>query len=134
MFGMTAFAGLVEIVLSFCFASMRVVLQPVLTGFTVLIVGMQLGVVGIGETLDVADELLAAYPLHLVETTLTLGSCVALSIWGKGVVRLFCTLAALVVGLEALSQKEGVSLSFRVLLVLCARIGERAASSIANRG
>src|SRR6185312_3459104 len=101
VFGMTAFAGLVEIVLSFCFASMRVVLQPVLTGFTVFIVGMQLGVVGIGETLDVADETLAAYPLHLVVTTLTLGTCVALSIWGKGVVRLFCTLAALVVGMIA---------------------------------
>jgi NCS2 family nucleobase:cation symporter-2 len=105
VFGMTAFAGLVEIVLSFCFASMRVVLQPVLTGFTVFIVGMQLGVVGIGigigETLDVADEALAAYPLHLVVTTLTLSTCVALSIWGKGVARLFCTLAALVVGMIA---------------------------------
>jgi NCS2 family nucleobase:cation symporter-2 len=98
VFGMTVFAGTFELVLSCLVRRLRVIFQPVLAGLTVFVVGLQLGVVGIGETLDVSHEGLPGYPLHLLVTTLTLGSCVALTIWGKGALRLFSALLALITG------------------------------------
>lgn len=101
VFGMTAFAAAVEIVLGFALRRLRVVFQPILSGLTVLVVGLQLGLVGIGEVLDVQHVALRGYGGHLVVTTLTLGTCVALSIWGRGVVRLLCTLGGLAIGAVA---------------------------------
>jgi xanthine permease XanP len=101
VFGMTIFAGLIELLLSFCVRRLRVIFQPILAGLTVFVVGLQLGVVGIGETLDVRHEALPQFPLHLLVTTLTLASCVGLSIWGKGAARLFCALIALITGVVA---------------------------------
>jgi xanthine permease XanP len=101
VFGMTILAGAFELLLSFFVRRLRVVFQPVLAGLTVFVVGLQLGVVGIGETLDVRHEALPQYPFHLAVTTLTLASCVALSVWGKGALRLFCSLFALITGIVA---------------------------------
>lgn len=98
VFGMTIFAGLIEIVLAFALRRLRVIFQPILSGLTVFVVGLQLGLVGIGEVLDVTHVDLAAFPLHVAVTTLTLGVCIALSIWGKGAIRLFCSLAGLSIG------------------------------------
>ena len=98
VFGMTIFAALLELLLSFCVRRLRVIFQPILAGLTVFVVGLQLGLVGIGQTLDVRHEALPQFPLHLVVTTLTLASCVGLSIWGKGAWRLFCALIALTTG------------------------------------
>jgi xanthine permease XanP len=60
---------------------------------------LQLGVVGIGETLDVQHEKLPAFPLHLGVTTFTLLVCVVLSIWGRGTLKLLCTALGLIAGM-----------------------------------
>lgn len=101
VFGMTLFAGAVEAVLALGLRRLRFVITPVLTGLTVLIVGLQLGVVGIGEVLDVAHEHLPTFPLHLVVTTLTLMVPIALSIWGRGAAKLVATLLGLIAGMIA---------------------------------
>ena len=84
VFGMTLFAGTIEVLVALILNQLRMVITPVLSGLTVFVVGLQLGVVGIGETLDVRHEALRAYPLHLLVATLTLLVCIGLSIWGRG--------------------------------------------------
>jgi NCS2 family nucleobase:cation symporter-2 len=101
VFGMTLFAGLVEISIGLAINRLRIVITPILSGLAVFIVGLQLGIVGIGETLDVTHVSLPSFPLHLATTTLTLGVCVALSIWGRGVFKLLCTTLGLAAGLAA---------------------------------
>jgi xanthine permease XanP len=101
VFGMTLFAGLVEIMVALALFRLRVLVTPVLSGLTVFVVGLQLGVVGIGEMLDVSHVSRPDFPLHLAVTTLTLSVCVALSIWGRGVPRLLGSMLGLLAGLTA---------------------------------
>ncbi len=101
VFAMTIFAGAVKSLVAFTLRRLRFVITPVLTGLTVLIVGLQLGVTGIGEVLDVRHEQLPTFPLHLLVTTLTLMVPIALSIWGRGALKLLCTLLGLVTGMTA---------------------------------
>ena len=99
VFGMTLFAGVVELVTGLALKRLRLVITPVLSGLTVFIVGLELGMVGIGETLDVQHEGLPAFPLHVAVAALTLLVPMGLSIWGRGALRLLCSLLGLIVGL-----------------------------------
>jgi NCS2 family nucleobase:cation symporter-2 len=96
--GMTIFAALVEIGFSRLLDRLRVVFQPLIAGFAVFIVGIQLGLVGTGETFDVTGELKPGFGWHVTVGLVTLGACVAFSIWGRGVVRLISTLLGLILG------------------------------------
>ena len=99
--GMTVFAGAVEIVLSRLLTRLRVVFQPLVTGFTVFIVGVQLGLVAISETLDIAGAGKPGFGASVLVGLLTLAVAVGLGIWGRGVFRLMCTLIGLVAGVVA---------------------------------
>ncbi len=99
--GMTLFAGIVEVLVGLSLKRLRLVVTPILSGLTVFVVGLQLGVVGIGEFLDVQHEALPAFPLHFIVTVLTLSSCIALSIWGRGAAKLVCSLIGLLTGMSA---------------------------------
>ncbi|WIM13885.1 solute carrier family 23 protein [Enhydrobacter sp.] len=101
VFGMTVFAGLVEIAIGLVVHRLRLVFTHVISGLTVFLVGLQLGVVGIGELLDVRHEDLPSFHLHVGVSVLTLGAAIALSIWGRGSAKLLCSLIGLVVGLVA---------------------------------
>jgi NCS2 family nucleobase:cation symporter-2 len=101
VFGMTIFAGLVEIVIGLLVQRLRLVFTHVVSGLTVFLVGLQLGVVGVGELLDVRHEDLPNFHLHVGVSVLTLGAAIALSIWGRGSAKLLCSLIGLVVGLFA---------------------------------
>jgi xanthine permease XanP len=97
--GMTLFAGLVEVLVGLALERLRIVITPVLSGLTVFVVGLQLGLVGIGETLDVVHEHLPEYPLHLMVAFGTLAIAVGLSIWGRGTWRMMGTMLGLVAGM-----------------------------------
>ncbi|MBV9498573.1 MAG: hypothetical protein JO138_04300 [Acidobacteriaceae bacterium] len=99
VFGMTLFAGAVEVTAALVFRSLRAVITPVLSGLTVFVVGLELGVVGIGETLDVRHEGMPTFPLHVTVAALTLLVPVCLSIWGRGALKLLCSLCGLAVGM-----------------------------------
>lgn len=101
VFGMTVFAGLVEIVIGLLVQRLRLVFTHVVSGLTVFLVGLQLGVVGVGELLDVRHEDLPNFHLHVGVSVLALGAAIALSIWGRGSAKLLCSLIGLVVGLFA---------------------------------
>ena len=101
VFGMTIVAGLMELAIALLLTHLRVVITPVLSGLTVFVVGLQLGVVGIGQMLDVHHEALPSFHWHLMVTILTLAVCVGLSIWGKGTLKLLCSMLGLIVGMAA---------------------------------
>jgi xanthine permease XanP len=101
VFGLTLFAGVVEVLLALALNRLRILITPVLSGLMIFVVGLQLGVVGIGETLDVQHEKLPAFPLHLGVTTFTLMVCIVLSIWGRGTLKLLCTALGLIAGMAS---------------------------------
>jgi len=101
VFGMTIFAGVVEVCLGLALTRLRMIITPILSGLAVFVVGLQLGVLGIGQMLDVRHAQLPNYHYHLLVTTLTLATCIGLSIWGRGVAKLLSTMIGLIIGLSA---------------------------------
>ncbi|HYI03435.1 MAG TPA: solute carrier family 23 protein, partial [Reyranella sp.] len=99
VFGMTIIAGLVEIAIALCLTRLRIVITPVISGLAVFIVGLQLGIVGIGQLLDVPHAHQPGFPFHLVVAAVTLVVSIALSIWGRGSLKLICSLCGLIVGM-----------------------------------
>jgi NCS2 family nucleobase:cation symporter-2 len=99
VFGMTIFAGIVEVAVGLLLLRLRFVVTPVLSGLTVFIVGLQLGIIAIGQTLDVRHQAFAGFPVHLAVACGTLLTCVSLSIWGRGGFKLLGTLVGLIVGM-----------------------------------
>ena len=63
------------------------------------IVGLQLGVIGIGYLLGVEHIERPTFHEHLVVGFLTLATMCAFSVWGRGVVRLICSMLGIVVGM-----------------------------------
>lgn len=99
VFGMTLFAGVVEVLVALVFKRLRILITPVLSGLTVFVVGLELGVVGIGQTLDVRHIDLPTFPLHVTLAAVTLLVPIGLSIWGRGALKLLCSLCGLAVGM-----------------------------------
>jgi xanthine permease XanP len=81
VFAMTIFAGLVEIGLAPLLPRLRGLFPPAISGFIVAIVGLQLGVIGIGDLLGVEHIERPTFDRHLVVGFLTLGTMCAFSVW-----------------------------------------------------
>ncbi len=101
VYGMTVIAGLTEALVGLCLHRLRIIITPIVSGLAVFIVGLQLGIVGIGEVLDVQHEALPAFPFHLLVTLSTVAVCMGLSIWGRGAWKLLCSILGLAVGMTA---------------------------------
>ena len=101
VFGMTVVAGAAEMLIALLLRRLRIVITSVVSGLSVFIVGLQLGSLGIGQFLDVQNELRPSYMRDLSVTLLTLAVPVALSIWGRGPLKLLCSLCGLIAGLIA---------------------------------
>lgn len=99
--GLTVFAALTEAVLSRLLTKLRVIFQPIISGFTVLVVGVQLGLVGLTEALDISGEASAAYWQHVTVALVTLIIAVSFSIWGRGILRLMSVMFGVIAGLAA---------------------------------
>ncbi|MBV8120824.1 MAG: xanthine/uracil/vitamin C permease [Alphaproteobacteria bacterium] len=99
VFAMTIFAGAVEIALAPLLRRLRTLFPPAISGFIVAIVGLQLGVIGIGDLLGVEHIERPTFREHLVVGFLTLATMCAFSVWGRGVVRLICSMLGIVVGM-----------------------------------
>jgi xanthine permease XanP len=101
VFGMTIVAGFAEMAFALFLSRMRILMTPVISGLCLFMVGLQVGLVGIGEFLDVPHESLAVFPSHLAVTITTLGVCVGLSIWGRGPAKILCSFLGLMAGTAA---------------------------------
>ncbi len=98
VFGMTIFAGVVEILISRLLKRLRLFFPPAISGFIVAIVGIQLGLVGMEHALDIGGNGGAGFINHLIVAGLTLSIIIALSIWGQGIARLMATSIGIVLG------------------------------------
>jgi xanthine permease XanP len=101
VFGMTIVAGLGEMVIALFLTRLRIIITPAVSGLSVFIVGLQLGTVGVGQFLDVPHQLERSYVHDLFVAVLTLAVPVGLSIWGRGPLKLLCSLAGLIAGMVA---------------------------------
>jgi NCS2 family nucleobase:cation symporter-2 len=99
VFGMTVFAGLCEIVLSRLLPHLRGIFPTVVCGFIVMAVGIELGLIGARQVLNIDTRLTgAALGLHIAVASLTLAAMVGLAVWGRGLVRLLSTMLGLLLG------------------------------------
>ena len=99
--GMTVFAGLVEAALALAVTRLRSLFPPVVSGFIVLVVGIEFGVVGAGDLLAVAQRQQPDFPVSLAVAWFTLAVMVALSVWTGGFVRLLGSTIGLIAGILA---------------------------------
>ncbi len=99
VFGMTVFAGLCEIILSRLLPRLRAVFPTVVCGFIVMAVGIELGLIGARQVLNIDTRLTGeALDLHIAVASLTLAAMVGLAVWGRGIVRLLSTMLGLLLG------------------------------------
>jgi xanthine permease XanP len=101
VFGMTLLAALVEVGLAPLLTRLRGLFPPAVSGLIVLIVGVELGVIGLRDLLAVDQRGTPQFAAHLVVGWLTLAVMVGLSVWGRGLARLLCSTLGLAAGLAA---------------------------------
>jgi xanthine permease XanP len=97
MWGMTIFGGLVEVALSRVWTRLRTFIPSETAGLVVFLIGVIIGLAAlrilVGEgtsgSLSARDAMVAG---------LALGVMIALNIWNKGQLRLFCILIGMIVG------------------------------------
>jgi NCS2 family nucleobase:cation symporter-2 len=98
VYGMTKFAGLVEIIISRFLTRLRLFFPPAISGFIVMIVGIQLGLVGIDHLLNIEEFGSPHYFGHIIVAVLTLATIIGLSIWSGGMARLLCSTIGILAG------------------------------------
>jgi xanthine permease XanP len=98
VFGMTMFAGLVEVILSRSMRRLRALFPPAISGLVVAVVGLDLGLVGVDHLLGIDAYNDPDFRRHLAVALLTLSIAVGSSVWSKGLMRLMCSAIAVAVG------------------------------------
>ena len=97
MGGMTAFGGLAEAAMSRSLHRLRSLLPPELAGVVILLVAVSNGMVGYRYLLT-SGATEPADVRHWTVALITLLVTMALSVWGKGIVRASCALLGMIVG------------------------------------
>ncbi|MEO6032194.1 MAG: solute carrier family 23 protein, partial [Burkholderiaceae bacterium] len=98
VFGMTVMAGLAQVVLARVLPRLRALFTPEITGLVVLLVGISSGVVGLRIAFGAATAESAPSTIDATLSLATLGLMVALNVWGRGALRLFCVLIGMAAG------------------------------------
>lgn len=96
VFGMTVFAGLIEISLARLLHRLRAVIPVELSGLVLLLIGMTAALVGIRTFLGGAEHLPGSQEWAVA--AVTLGVTIALNIWAKGLARMLCALIGMAAG------------------------------------
>jgi len=99
VFGLTIFAGVVEILTAHFLRRLRVLFPPAISGFIVSIVGIQLGLVAIDHVLGISESGRVDHGSHLIVAGVTLACIVGLAVWAGGIARLMCSMIGIVAGL-----------------------------------
>lgn len=97
---MTVCAGLTEIVIARFLHRLRIIMQPAVSGLTICIIALELGIVGLQHALGVGETGSPLLTAHVAVSGLTFAVAVAFTVWGKGVWRLICSLLGLLSGVS----------------------------------
>src|SRR3984885_12219703 len=114
VWGMTMFAGLVEVSLSLVWSRLRAFIPPETAGMVVFLVGVIIGLAALRVMLGDGGMVSGR---GAAIAGVSLGTMIALNIWNKGRLRLFCILVGMVVG-YAISGATGVITAAEVISVL----------------
>jgi NCS2 family nucleobase:cation symporter-2 len=101
LFGMTLFAGVIEIITARFIHSLRYIFTPQVIGSIVCIVGVQLGMVGIHAGLDIKQLHQADYQSLLLVAAVVFLIVMGLNVWAKGCLKIFAALIGLAAGFAA---------------------------------
>ncbi len=105
VWGMTMFAGLIEIGLSRIWSRLRVFIPPEIAGMVILLIGVIIGLAALGLVVrDSGTSMVSGGDALLAGVSI--GTMIALNIWNKGRLKLFCILIGMAVG-YALSGLTG---------------------------
>ena len=97
VFGMTVFAGVVQVCLSRIIRHLRPFLPPEIAGTVTFLLGTGGGIVGLRDMLGLGFE--GPVPqAHWIVAGFTLGLIVVLNVWTSGLLRMSCVLIGLVLG------------------------------------
>jgi xanthine permease XanP len=119
VFGMTMVAGVFEVLLSRLLLQLRWVFPPVVTGIIITSVGFEIGLIGLKEILCIPGQACPAnFTIHLGVALLTAAIMMGLSVWGRGLLRLYCTLLGMVIGFAAAAAAGLISPQSQVELGL----------------
>ena len=99
-FGMLAFGGLIEAALSRLLRPLRPYLPPEISGLVVVLIAVALGSLAFRSLLGIGMPQPEHLP-HFVVAAVTLGTMVGLSVWSRGIPRIFCALIGMAVGYAA---------------------------------
>lgn len=100
LFGMTLFAGFIEAALSRVQRHLRAYFPPELAGLLVLLIGVNVGAIGVRNVLGIS----APTPFgtgEYVVAAVTLGSMITLGVWGRGALKMFSALLGMILGYAA---------------------------------
>ncbi len=97
MFGMTIFAGLVEIIVSRMLRPLRPFLPPEIAGFVVAMIGVTIGLLGFRHVFGIGLAVQPGAASYLVAVA-TLAIMVGLNVWTTGAPKIFCALIGMVLG------------------------------------
>jgi NCS2 family nucleobase:cation symporter-2 len=99
MFGMTIFAGAVEMLVSRLFRPLRPFFPPEVAGFVVVMIGVTIGMLGFRGVFGGGGS--APNSASLGVAVFTLALIISLNIWTRGAAKLFCALIGMVAGYVA---------------------------------
>jgi xanthine permease XanP len=99
VFGMTIFSGILETALAPLLNRLRAIFPPEISGLIIFVIGVSGGIAGL-RTLF-ASNAAPVLTAEWIVCAFTLGTMIALNVWGKGPARMFCTLIGLVAGYAA---------------------------------
>jgi xanthine permease XanP len=99
VFGMTVFAGMLEAALAPMLKRLRAIFPPEVSGLVIFVIGLSGGIAGLRVLFGQGAA--PVLPSEWAVGVLTLGSMIALNVWGPGSARMFCALIGLAVGYAA---------------------------------
>jgi xanthine permease XanP len=97
--GMTIFSGFCEMVMAVILPKIRKLFPPVVSGFIILAVGLQLGMVAMGKVYELSLYGHPHYAKHLIAALATAFAMVGFAVWGKGILYLMSSIFGLLFGI-----------------------------------
>jgi xanthine permease XanP len=98
LFGMTGFVGVLESVFSRFMHRLRFLFPPEVTGVVVTLVGITVIPLGINQFFGLSHTDTVSLPEEVVVAIICLVTMIALNVFTKGKLKLFCTLIGIIVG------------------------------------